>query len=252
MSKSGHPRQFGLRGAAWLLCLLPLGALADQPDHPADPASGISDPNFPQEANPAGSDAPYHGGRHRPTEEEWKLASSFLNQYSPKRMALVSELPDGPLKQHLRTVIYSRYAALRKVQDYFPQIYQVQLQRLSIEDSLFDLHRQYMSASGSQKTALRATMRQQVQALFDNVQQDRQTRINRMKTWAAELQSKRDADEHNRETVISQQLQEVIQHGPENWGRENRPRRNGGIVSPSSSPSDASPGEDFQPTTNPQ
>lgn len=251
MSMSVGNRRRSVRGAAWVLCLLPLGALADQPDRPVDSVPNFSDPSFPQGGNSGGSDNPMRVGRHRPTDAEWTQASAFLKKYSPKRMALVGVLTDGQLKQHLRTVIYSRYLALLKVEEFFPQIYHVQLQRVTIEDSLFDLHRQYNTATTARKATLREEMHQQVQALFDNLQQDRQTRIDRMKTWAADLQTKKNSDEQNRDTVINQQLQEVILHGPDAWGKETRPRRNGGVNLSAPSPEDANPGQDFQPTTNP-
>lgn len=251
MSKSTAARHRRVRGAAWLLCLLPLGALADQPDRSADPVAGIPDSTFSQGPDAGIPENPMRGGRRRPTEAEWTQASSFLKQYSPKRMSLVGELPDGQLKSHLRSVIYGRYLALLKVQEYFPQIYHVQLQRLTIEDGLFDLHRQYTAAAGTRRAAIRDDLRKQVQALFDNVQQDRQTRIDRMKTWVADLQTKKNSDEQNRDMVINQQLQDVILHGPDAWGKESRPRRNGGSNSLTPSPGDSSPGDDFHPTTNP-
>ena len=248
------------RWVAWGLCVLPLGALADQPFQPSDAVStGVSDsasdsPEVAPDTRPGIGENPMRGMHHRPTDEEWQEASSLLLRYSPKRMAIVAALPDGPIKQRLRNFIYSRYLALVRVQDTFPQIFQLQLQRLTIEDNLFDLHHQFLSASGSMKTSLRAQMRQEVQALFDNVQQDRQARINRMKMLVTEMQTRQDADAQNRETLIDQQLRDVIQYGPKalEKGRFLLLRRNGGgnSSSPGSGGSLSQPEREFTPTTN--
>jgi len=248
---------------AWALCVLPLGALADQPVQQVDRFSNTAGSAESPEPAPAGApDGLMRGGHHRPTDDEWQDASSLLNRYSPKRMALVSALPDGPVKQRLRNFIYGRYLALLRVQDSFPQIFQLQLQRLTIEDNLFDLHRQYAAATGPAKASLHSELRQQVQALFDNVQQDRQARINRMKMLAVELQTKKDAAEQNRDTLIEEQLRDVIQYGPRVLDRERFLRRNGGVggaengggastSAPLSGGSEAQPLHQFQPTTNP-
>jgi hypothetical protein len=254
MNDASGERRRWVRWTAWLLCVLPLAALADQPAGQGA-SSSVSVPG--DDPSPSASRDPNSGGdggqrrniRRRPTDEEWNEASVFLDQYSPKRMALVRQLPDGPAKQRLRTFIYSRYLAIRKVQESFPQIYQLQVQRLTIEDNLFEVHRQFASATGTQKAALRSGIRQQVQALFDNVQQDRQVRITRMKSWVADLQSRHDTDDLHRDSLITQQVQEVVHFGPNALMKEMGTNGNGAALgSPAGEPSE----QHFHPTTNPE
>jgi hypothetical protein len=256
MTSNGRRSRKTARWVAWALCVLPLGALADQPFQQSDGISdAASDSAVSPDARSGNADNPMRGARHRqPTDEEWQEASALLRRYSPKRMAAVASLPDGPLKQRLRNFIYGRYLALVRVQDNFPQIFQLQLQRLTIEDNLFDLHHQFVSATGSAKASLRSDMRQQVQALFDNVQQDRQARINRMKMLVAEMQAKKESDAQNRDTLIEEQLRDVIQYGPKAMEREGFLRRNGGggnTSAPSSGGSSSRPAREFQATTSP-
>lgn len=231
------------RWAAWMLCLLPLAALAEQPGG-AGSGGSVDSPDVSVSPNLDAGDGA-NGLRKRPSEEQWRAAAEFLTQYSPKRMALLTQMPEG--RTHgLKSLIYSRYLALMKVKDTFPQLYQIGLQRLQIEDNLFDLRRKYLAASGTDKSALKDDMRQQVTALFENLQSDRQSRISRMKSYMDELQAKHDADEHNRQSVIEQQLNSVIVSGTGEIGRGNRFRHNNTPPNGKSSP-----GESFQPTTNP-
>jgi hypothetical protein len=250
----GRPGR-SLRWIAWALCVLPLGVLADQPfQQSGGLSSAAATDSTSPDIRPGVGDGGMRGGRHRPpTDQEWQEASALLNRYSPKRMAIVADLPDGPVKQRLRNFIYSRYVQLLKVQDNFPQIFQLQLQRLTIEDNLFDLHRRFSSATGPAKTQLRADLKQQVQALFDNVQQDRQARINRMKTLVADMQAREDAAAQNRESLIEQQLKDVIQNGPKALEREGFQRRNGsgGSAGFQREESDTQPDQAFESTTNP-
>jgi hypothetical protein len=239
--------------------LIPLAALADQPAGKSDAAADSADPAVAPETIPGNNDAASGAGhRHSgPTDEQWHDASKFLNQYSPKRMAVLSQLPD-PAKQRLKSLMHGRYLALMKMQEsskadpQLYQLYQIGLQRFTIEDNLFDVRRQFLAANGAAKTTLRSSLRQQVKALFENVQDDRQARITRMKSWAADLQKQHDLDDRNRETVIDQQLRDVIRSGPNAIERESRVRRSNGPATPDSSPDGSSPGEGFQPTTNPQ
>jgi hypothetical protein len=245
-------RRRWLRWVAWVLCVLPLAASADQPGNPGPSSAAAGDatsPNVDRDSDSGPDGGPHRGARRRPTDEEWSEASAFLDQYSPKRMALARQLPDGPLKQRLRTTMYARYQAIRRVQDLYPQIYQLELQRLTIEDNLFDIHRQFATATAVQQAELRSQLKPQVQALFDIVQQDRQERINRMKSLVAELQTQHDADARNRDALISQQVQDVIRYGPGSLIKENNgPRRGGGGPGAPNETSEPS----FQPTTNPE
>jgi len=234
----------------WALCLLPLAALADQPAGKSD--ADPSDSTVAPETNPGNNDAGGRAGHRKsdPTDEQWRDASKILNQYSPKRMAVLSQLPD-PAKQRLKSLMYGRYLALTKVQESFPQLYQNGLQRLTIEDNLFDLRRQFVAANPAAKAALRTGLRKQVKDLFENVQDDRQVRITWMKSRVVDLQKQHDLDEQNRESVIDQQLKEVIRSGPNALDRDTR-RRGNGSATPAPNSDGASPGEGFQPTTNPQ
>jgi hypothetical protein len=229
-------------------------------------STNISGADSPANIDRGDPDSPGDGGqrrgaRHRPTDEEWSEASAFLNQYSPKRMALAAQLPDGQLKQRLRTAMYGSYQSIRRIQDLFPQIYQLEVQRLTIEDNLFDIHRQFIAAPAAQKAQLRSDLAEQVKALFDNVQQDRQERINRMKSLAAELQTQHDDDARNRDSLISQQVQDVVSYGLGALLKENNPRHGGGPNGPGGPGGRGGPGgpggrdetsdQNFHPTTNP-
>jgi hypothetical protein len=255
MNEASGERRRWLRLTAWLLCVLPLAALADQPAGQGA-SSSVSVPG--DDPSPGASRDPNSGGdggqrrgmmRRHLTDEEWNEASVFLDQYSPKRMALIRQLPDGPAKERLRVLIYSRYLAVRKIQESLPQVYQLQVQRLTIEDNLFDIHRRFASAAGPQKAALRSDIRQQVQALFDNVQQDRQVRIARMKSWVADLQSRHDDDDLHRDSLITQQVQEVVHFGPNALMKEMGANGNGAALG---SPTGESSKPHFHPTTNPE
>jgi hypothetical protein len=254
VNKSSGNRFHRTRWVIWALCLLPLAAVADQPAGKSD--ADPSDSTIAPETNPGTNDAAGRTPHGRdPTDEQWRDASKFLNQYSPKRMALLSQLPD-PAKQRLKSIMYGRYLALMKMQESFkadPQLYQIGLQRFTIEDNLFVIRRQFLATpNGPAKAALRNGLRLQVKALFENVQEDRQSRITRMKSWVVDLQTKHDADERNRESVIDQQLKEVIRVGPNALERDSRLRRSNGSATPEPSSDGSPPGEVFQPTTNPQ
>jgi hypothetical protein len=222
---------------AWALCVLPLAAVAEQPGGTSNVAAESSDSTIAPSSSLDGNDG---ATRRRLTEVEWKAASEFLNKYSPKRMALLNQMPEGKMRP-LKNLIYGRYLDLMKIKDSFPQLYDIGVQRMTIEDNLFDLRRNYRAARGPAQATVKQNMRQQVGALFDNLQNDRQARITRMQTYVSDLQKKRDDDEQHRETVIDSQLQQVI-NGNTEVGRGKGIRH---TVNGKSAP------DNFEPTTNP-
>ena len=85
----------------------------------------------------------------------------------------------------MRTYIFNRYVTLKKLQENFPKLYEVQTERIRIEDDLYDLHQKFGPANAVQKGVLRAEMRADLVQLFDNTQRDRQVRIERFTEWCA-------------------------------------------------------------------
>lgn len=214
------------RLAVWALGVIPLAALGDQPAA----STGVLAAGPPDSvlSSSAGSDSQVRNGKHRLTDEEWREAADFLQQYTPKRLAAANQLADGVLKQHVKNFMYGRYVAIMRARENFPEIYQLQVKRLMIEDNIFATHRQALAAGPTAHQAIRAQLKQQVAELFDNVQQERQVRIDRLKQWANDLQHTKENDDQNREAVISHQVQEVMKFGPYSLMRDGLQRRGPG------------------------
>ncbi len=216
--------------AVWALGVIPLAALGDQPSASTS-VLGAGPPDSVLSASAgssSSSDSQLHNGKHRPTDEEWREAADFLQQYTPKRLAALNQLADGPLKQRVKNFIYGRYVAIMRAKENFPEIYQLQVKRLMIEDNIFATHRQMLAASTVARPAIRMQLKQQVAELFDNVQQERQVRIDRLKQWANDLQHTKENDDQNREAVISRQVQEVMKFGPYSLMHDGMQRRGTG------------------------
>jgi hypothetical protein len=94
-----------------------------------------------------------------PSPEEWAEISQFMREHSPLRWEQYEKL--GPEAQkRLETVIIERYRTLQRLKQDSPEIYEIRMKRLPLEDRIFRLSREVRRAKGNSDKA--APLRQEL------------------------------------------------------------------------------------------
>jgi len=108
--------------------------------------------------------------------EEWEYVDRFMNQWSPNRWAKFKEIPDEGRKQRLRGFVAQRYRAMQELRQNDPKVYDVRLQRLQIEDKIFDLGWK-LNHDADNVEQTRTALRAQLRLLIENRIQERTLRV---------------------------------------------------------------------------
>jgi hypothetical protein len=100
------------------------------------------------------------GGRQPPpTTQERAEAIDFIRQHSPNRASFIERqwLP-GPARQRMAVMMINTYRNLQKAKEQDPEVYDLMLKRLELEDKLFerDFRRSLLSGSSDAKAELRS------------------------------------------------------------------------------------------------
>ena len=116
------------------------------------------------------------------SSQEKEEVRSFMQRYSPERLRRLEDVPD-----QRQTGIYKRIAAqyrsIERMKEEDPEIYQLRLKRLPIEDAMFSLGWQLKrSDDATTKVSteeLRSKLREQVRLFVDSHLEERRIRIER-------------------------------------------------------------------------
>ncbi len=150
-------------------------------------------------------------------EAEWPEAEKFLHDNAPHYYEAIKTLsPKLAEDQRLRLhgAIVSRYQTLRRVKEHFPELHEVRLEQLRLFDNLFDTRQRYaLAAAGPGQDKLKAQIRDEVGALFDNAIKDRQTRVARLQEMLGKLNERVQKETESRDTTIEQHMRIVLDKG---------------------------------------
>jgi hypothetical protein len=145
-----------------------------------------------------------------PTQEEWNEAEAFMKSHSPERLARLEEIGDDERQQNVRHMFWQRYRALQELKEQDPELYQIRLARMPVEDKVFELswrlrHKQRDSKPEETKSQLRAQFRLLIKSRLD----ERALHVQRM-----ERRLKQD----------EQRLDELVESNMADIQQENLPR----------------------------
>ena len=140
--------------------------------------------------------------------DEWQYVDRFMNTYSTHRWAKFRELPDDDRKQRLRGFVAQRYRAMQELKQNDPKIYDVRLQRLQIEDKIFDLGwKLNHDADNVQQT--RTALQAQLRLLIENRIQERTLRVAQLEQRLSSEKERLTDESTNKEKAIDASMNAI-------------------------------------------
>ena len=210
---------------------------APSADPPGEASAADSDqPQQPQQqAQPATSPPPpppmdgYGGGGYRRwrgggrwgmeiPSQEWELAAQFMEQHSPRRWRAYQSLPDER-RQGVRRMIYVRYRNLQQLRGDDPELYDVRMRQLVMEDDIWRLVDELRaSTSEEQREPIIQQIRQRVQETTALWLKEREHRLARQEAVLQTMREDLATDRQNLEEIINERVSREVERArlPEN------------------------------------
>jgi hypothetical protein len=164
-------------------------------------------PGMPSDANPPPPDqeerrAP---GPFEPGNEEWDKAMAFMKEHSPKRTALMADLPED-FQQRIREQMFMRYRNMERLRAADKEMYDITLRRVGLEDELQAL-RMEVRFRGRQLTQDEMSrVREKVASLIDLNLEERELRVQRLRDILKREEEILAREKGQRESVLSENV----------------------------------------------
>jgi hypothetical protein len=183
------------------------------------------------------------------TEEEWKQAKEFLQQYSPNRYRRIQTLETkhaAGLKagnfEGLKRVLVDVWLDLSVTREESPALYQTRLKEVKLEDDIFGICLEMQKVHHDKQAS--DHLKAKVAELFEVGLVERQQRIGLVETAIGEQKKSLVSDQANKAQLVSQRYQYVIEHGvagarldTKHTGQKNK---NGSTTEPTTEDSESS------------
>jgi hypothetical protein len=139
-----------------------------------------------------------------PTTDEWAKIEAFMKSHSPERLKRLEEIGDDERQQGVRSMFAARYRTMQDLKDRDPEIYQIRLARMPVEDQVFDLgwkvkHKQSTKADEDQ-------LRAQLRVLIKSRLQERAVHVRRAEQRLQE-------DEKRLDELVTANLKDIADDG---------------------------------------
>jgi len=147
--------------------------------------------------------------RREPIDEnKWNEAVEFMRQHSPRRLAFVLSLPEGPFRDGIRRYILGRYRDLQGLNDQNEmELHDLVVQRLELEDQAWGLAVDLAGAEKNEdQSRLHKELSDKVRQLVTLGFQERQLRIGRLERAVQQEKDKLAEDQGRTEEVVAEQL----------------------------------------------
>lgn len=202
------PRRLKLIRIATLLALLtsPYTSFAqEQPDEPARQQS--RDRRM----------SPQMQRFDREIERWWPQVIAFAQEHMPARYrAMTERLGDVKQVRPIRHALFTRYVELQRVRERDPQLYQLRVKQLHIEDAIFaetisgttqSQSREQQSSGSSKREDL---VRQAVEASLE----EREYRLENLQASVNEQRKRLAEDKANKDQLVQERSEELRRDGP--------------------------------------
>jgi hypothetical protein len=140
------------------------------------------------------------------TDQERDEVMRFMEKYSPKRTQRLKDVPEKRQEPIVRR-ISAQYRALQRIKEEDPQIYELRLKRLPLEDEMFELGWQLKHDDANTTRAtdeqLRSRLREQVRLFVDNCLEERRLRAQRQGQRLRQEQQRLEADQRQLNELIA-------------------------------------------------
>jgi hypothetical protein len=122
------------------------------------------------------------------------------------------QLPEEK-RERVRRFMFWRHQQVTRLREDDPQMYDLHIRRLTIEDAIFPLFWTIRRADGEETKEVaeaRLQLRQHVVALIDVGLKEREARLERMKRRYAEEQERLSIDRARQEELVEQRIEEIL------------------------------------------
>ena len=173
-----------------------------------------------------------------PTAEEWKDIEAFMKIHSPKRLEHLDDIGDDR-QQNVKNMFAARYRALNELKDQDPEMYQIRLARMPIEDKVFELGWKLAHNRGVKDFKpddTRAELRTQLRELIKSRFQERALRLKHLEKRLANERQKLKDDEQRLDDLVNANLSDLAEEKiprdlrPQLMPRRPRPPEDSGDV----------------------
>jgi hypothetical protein len=173
----------------------PTGERGAGPGMPSD-----AEPPPPPDQEERRMPGPFENGN-----EEWDKAMAFMKEHSPKRTALMGELPDE-FQQRIREQMFMRYRNMERLRAGDKEMYDIAIRRVDLEDELQSL-RMEVRFRGRQLTPEEMSrVREKVGALVDLNLEERELRVQRLRDILKREEEVLTREKGQRESVVSENV----------------------------------------------
>ncbi|MCC7351039.1 MAG: hypothetical protein IT446_10750 [Phycisphaerales bacterium] len=147
--------------------------------------------------------------RREPIDEnKWNEAQEFMRLHSPRRLAFVLSLPEGPFRDGIRRYILGRYRDIQNLSEQNEtELHDLVVKRLELEDQAWGLSVDLaQSENPDEQSRLHNDLSDKVRQLVALGFQERQLRIARLEKAVQREKDKLAAEKERTDEVVAEQL----------------------------------------------
>lgn len=160
------------------------------------------------------------------SEKELEDIADFMRQYAPARWAALESLPEsGAARPGVMVYVIARWRHLQMVHEEDPELYDIKVQQMSAEDSIYGLLAR--TRSPADREPLRKTLRDKVARLVELGLKEREHRIERLRQTLKTEEDKLAQDRGRMNSMVDHRVDAFITDGPVTLHPDlpSRPRR---------------------------
>lgn len=146
---------------------------------------------------------------HEPTEQEWTDIAAFMKTHSPKRLERLEEIGDDKRQQNVRNMFAARYRAMEELKERNPELYQIRLNRMPIEDEVFALSWETAHSPNPTTSGERQKLRPLLRQLITSRLQERMLRLKQTEQRLALARQQLQEDEQRIEALVEENLADI-------------------------------------------
>ncbi len=146
------------------------------------------------------------------TDEDVQDVMVFMRVHSPNRVRAMEGLPeDSSARRGVMAFVVARYRALQAVKDEDPQLYDLNVKQVEIEDELYGLLAPVRTVGDREK--LRDRIRDAVKRQMETNLAEREHRLNRLRESVQREERRLDSDRSQLDQLTDTRTNALIQEG---------------------------------------
>jgi hypothetical protein len=163
-----------------------------------------------------------------PDTDEWDKIKAFMKQHSPERLNRLEEIGDEKRQEAVRNMFAARYRMLQEVKERDPELYDIRLKRLPVEDKAFELSWRLMRKQAEKPEEARKQLRAQLRELVKSRLQERAVHLRHMEQRLKLEEQRMQAEEQRIEETVEANLSDLAEERlprdlrPPQFGRRDR------------------------------